>query len=79
MLQLKKRIHTSLKFKKKCKKKHPPTIVTSLRMQPSLRDQVTKIAEADQRTFNSLVIKTLTKMVKRENLMTGRRTTYETI
>jgi predicted transcriptional regulator len=53
------RIHTSLKLKVKEK-----TIVTSIRLLPSLKEQIEQLAEQDQRTGNSLMVRILTQYVK---------------
>ena len=43
-------IHTSRKLKRKAKKVKEKTIVTSIRLLPSLKEQIEQLAEQDQRT-----------------------------
>ena len=61
------RIHTSLKLKRKAKKVKEKTIVTSIRLRPSLKEQIEQLAEQDQRTGNSLMVRILTQYVKEQN------------
>lgn len=51
---------------KKSKKKRPATIVTGIRMLPKLKEQLEHLAQENQRTTNSLVVRALTKFVQHE-------------